>query len=181
MDARISVKTTFLAAAISLALAASAYAAPAGDEYLPKVPKASGNSASHNQGSGASVNAASSAGSTTTETQASSTSAASNSSSTGGGGTKSRKQGGNQRNPAPAPVTAVPASSSDDSSDSTLLSPVIILLVAGVILGAVGMTLRRRNTGANTPGEEPGSGRHGAGQTPPTPDGEIVAGGDRTR
>jgi hypothetical protein len=60
---------------------------------------------------------------------------------------------------------------------------VVILLIAGVIVAAVGMTLRRRSADGQEdvvrPGE-PGSGGPERGKAPSTPDGEIVAGSDRT-
>jgi hypothetical protein len=174
MDLRIPATATFLAAAIALAFAAPALAAPAGDEYLPKVPKAAGGSASHDQGSGAN----SSAGSEPSDTGSSDSQSQGAAVPAGGGkppsdGDKQGKTGGEA---APAPIVSAPASSSDDSSDSTLFSPVIILLLAGVLIAAVGMTLRRRNAEADERQEGPRSGRSEPGNTPPTPDGEIVAG-----
>jgi hypothetical protein len=172
MDLRTPAKTICLAAAIAITLAAPALGAPAGDEYLPKVPKASGSAGTRDQGSGAS--ATSDDGSTDTQTQAAAPAGG------GGSGGGDGKQPNTNANPVPAPISSAPASSSDDSSDSTLLNPVVILLVAGVIIAAVGMTLRRRNADGEGGQEEAPSGRAEPGKAPPTPDGEIVT-GDRTR
>jgi hypothetical protein len=172
MDLRRPALTTFLAAAISVALAAPSFGAPAGDEYLPKVPKASGNPAAHDQGSATGAGTSDS-GSNDKQPQV----AAAGGGGSGNGGNSPPKQGADS---APAPISSAPASSSDDSSDSTLLSPVVILLVAGVIIAAVGMTLRRRNADGEGGQEETPSGRAEPGKAPPTPDGEIVT-GDRTR
>jgi hypothetical protein len=173
MDLRTPAKTICLAAAIAVTLAVPALGAPAGDEYLPKVPKASGSAATSDQGSGGSATT-SDDGSTDTQTQGAAPFGG------GGSGGGDGNQPNTNANPVPAPISSAPASSSDDSSDSTLLSPVVILLVAGVIIAAVGMTLRRRNADGEGGQEEAPSGRAEPGKAPPTPDGEIVT-GDRTR
>jgi hypothetical protein len=176
-----SARAICLAAVISVALAAPAFAAPAGDEYLPKVPKASGNSAAQSSGAGVS---SSGTGSAASQPPSSGGPAA------GGSANADAKQGKKGADAGLAPIGGEPASSpSEDSSDSTLLSPVAILLIAGVIIAAVGMTLRRRNADSqddddDQDGDGPGaagSGRPEPGKTAPTPDGEIVAGGDRTK
>jgi hypothetical protein len=163
MTLRNPARAICLASAISVALAAPAFAAPAGDEYLPKVPKATGSSAALGPGG----TSASGTRSSAPGPQSSAPSAE--------GAAKNSANGGLP------PVSSAPASSSDDSSDNTLLSPVVILLIAGVVIAAVGMTLRRRNADGPKRQEESAAGWPEPGKTPPTPDGEIVAGGDRTR
>lgn len=175
MDLRSTATATCLAVTFCVALAAPALGAPAGDEYLPKVPKASGNSSGHDDAPSGGSTDASSSQVETTETQPEAAAP------TGGGGDSGKGDGkpAKSANPAPAPVESAPVSSSDDSSDSTLSSPVVILLIAGVLIAAVGMTLRRRNAGDEVREQDGDASRSERGKTPPTPDGEIVAGGDR--
>jgi hypothetical protein len=177
MDLRAPALTSLIAAALCAALAAPAVGGPAGDEYQLKVPKASGESESHNRGSGASEETSSSSETTTTDSETQGAAPAG-----GGGGDPGKGEGAEAKkdpDPAPTPISGAPASSSDDSSDSTLFSPVALLLIAGVLIAVVGMTLRRRNTGGDERQEGTGASRPERGKTPPTPDGEIVAGGDQ--
>src|SRR3954471_10732299 len=177
MDLRLKATAVLLGAAICAVLAAPALGAPAGDEYLPKVPKASGNSSPQNQNPGSSAGSSSSGTGTTdtTETQAAVPAAGGGDSGKGNGKQPKSSAGAN----APAPIAGAPASSTDDSSGSTLLSPIVILLIAGVLIAAVGMTLRRRNADGSDEADPVGSDPPGRGKTPPTPDGEIIAGGDK--
>jgi len=158
------------AAVLSLALVPSALAAPAGDEYLPKVPQ-----------SGAQSSAAGSSGTaagtgTTGETGPKSPS-----------GEKQESQD-TEQGKKKSEVTPVISSDSDDSgggsSGSILFSPIVLLMVAAVIAAAVGMTLLRRKGDEDDPGRPgaPGSEKPGARREsgPRTPDGEIVTGPDTT-
>lgn len=152
-------KALCLATVISLAATAPALGASAGDEYVPKVPSAAGDEA-----------AASDSGGSGTAGVAPVTG------STGGKFSKGKKQGKDSGPQAGATPTEA-GSSGDDSSGvlDTLLDPIVLLLIAGVIVTALGMTLRRKQGGdedakaARAP-RDPAT-------TPPTPDGEIVAGG----
>src|SRR3954454_22149603 len=100
-----------VAAAVCLGLAAPALAAPAGDEYLPKVPKAAGKGviANPEQGAGASVVAPPVRGS--------------------GNDTPSDNKAKDSK-PNKDAVSIEPVGTSSDSGDdgSTLLSPVILLM-----------------------------------------------------
>jgi hypothetical protein len=167
MSARNTVLGLVAGAAISLALASTALAGPAGDEYLPKVPQAGGSVSAHSAGSGSGQ---------TTLPEATTVKGSNDANSTGKDNGKKKDDAAN---------LAVPAGGSgsggggDDSSGSILLNPIVLLMIAAVIAAAVGMTLRRRQL---TDGEEPDSkrdpGASGAG-SPRTPDGEIIAGRDK--
>lgn len=161
------------AAALSLAFVPSALAAPAGDEYLPKVPQ-----------SGAQSSAAGSSGTapaTGTTTLP-----------TGGTGPKApsgeKESQDTDQGKKKSEVTPVVSSDSGDSgggsSGSILFSPIVLLMVAAVIAAAVGMTLLRRKGDEDDPGRPgpPGSEKTGARREsgPRTPDGEIVTGPDTT-
>ncbi len=174
MDVSNPVRAICLAAAISIALAAPAFGAPAGDEYLPKVPKASGGSQAGSQSQGPNASASGS-GTAAAQPQAPAES--------GGNGSPNSTGRGQKKSAGAPPATGStsPASSSDNSSDSTLLSPIVLMLIAGVIIAAVGMTLRRRKTDGPELSDESGSDRPEPANVPRTPDGEIVTGGDGAR
>jgi hypothetical protein len=165
MSARNTVLGLVAGAAISLALASTALAGPAGDEYLPKVPQAGGSVSAHSAGSGSGQ---------TTLPEATTVKGSNDANST----SKDKKKDDKAN-------VAVPAGGSgsggggDDSSGSILLNPIVLLMIAAVIAAAVGMTLRRRQL---SDGEDPDSkrdpGASGAG-SPRTPDGEIIAGRDK--
>ena len=145
-------------------MAASAAGAPSGQEYLPKVPSATGDKSAATGGS-------ESAPVATTSTSTTSASA----------GTTPKKHNPGKAKPGKTKATAVtPAASTDDSSGGGIgIAPIIILIIGGVIVAAAGMTLRGRHGGGGDRGEEPG--REDPGPRPnarPTPDGEIVASGD---
>jgi hypothetical protein len=152
--------TLWLAAAISLLLAAPSLAAPAGDEYLPKVPEATGDQAT-----------SSSTGGTTTDSEAPGVTSS-------GGKDSKAKDDDDEIGSTSGPL----ATSSDDDDSSgglfdTLFDPVVLLLIAGVIVTAVGMTLRRRNEGDDRTKVK--RARRDPATAPPTPDGEIVTGGEK--
>lgn len=139
----------WLAAGMALALVGTAAGAPAGDEYLPQVPKAAGKGvvAGEETGPGATILSPEVRGRE------------------GADAAELMRQ------------AASPDGSGESSDDSggagdTLLDPVVLLLIAGVAAATVGMTLRRRQALAHEPGPE-GAARE-AGSAPPTPSGEIV-------
>ena len=78
-------------------------------------------------------------------------------------------------------ISIAPASVSDEDSSSgafdTLLDPIVLLLIAGVMAVAVGMTLRRRQ--GDEEGQDGDRSLRDPATVPPTPDGEIVAGGEQ--
>jgi hypothetical protein len=165
MTARKTVKGLLAVAMLSLALAPSALAGPAGDEYLPKVPQSGAHSASAAQGQTG----------TTTLPQGTSGSSSQGKSNGNGEGKKNTDTS----------TQALPASSGsggsggDGSSGSILLNPIVLLMIAAVIAAAVGMILRRRQVtddGEPDPKADPDSPSAGS---PRTPDGEIVAGPDQ--
>jgi hypothetical protein len=163
------------AAALSLTVVPSALAAPAGDEYLPKVPQ----SGAQDSAAGSSGTAAGT-GTTTLPT----------------GGTGPKSPSGEKKAEAEdtdkgkkkSEVTPVVSSDSDDSgggsSGSILFSPIVLLMVAAVIAAAVGMTLLRRKGDEDDPGRPGGAGSEKTGARresgPRTPDGEIVTRPDTT-
>jgi hypothetical protein len=169
-----------VAAALSLALAPSALAAPAGDEYLPKVPQSGAKSNGSNEGS-----IQSSGGGSGTETTTLPTGGTSEeTTSTPERQNKAKKSRDKDRVEQVAPVGSGGSGGSDDgdSSGSLLLNPIVLLMIAAVIAAAVGMTLRRRQTEGDAeppgaPGSNPGARRESG---PRTPDGEIVTRRDRT-
>lgn len=163
MRLRIASKTLCLAAALALALAVPALGAPAGDEYLPAVPKADGKKSTgkaktKDSGSAVAVPASTDDGSPPSDS----------------GGKGASKDTGKVAKTGAAPVVPLDQTSSDDSGGAldTLLDPVVLLLIAGVAVTAIGMTMRRRQAVAGD-GDVEGATRE-TGSTPPTPDGEII-------
>jgi cobalamin biosynthesis Mg chelatase CobN len=157
-----------LATVTCAVVAAPAWAGPSGDEYLPKVPSATGHQASSGGSQGESSGpttttstTATTAGTTTTETAK---------------GEPNHKRGKNAEKTA-----AIPAASNDGGSSGgggSSMVPIVLLIVVGVIVTVVGMTLTRRR-GMQS---EPSDGAENRIEKPnarPTPDGEIVAGGDK--
>jgi hypothetical protein len=166
MTARKTVQGLVAAAMLSFALAPSALAGPAGDEYLPKVPQSGAHSASAGQAQ------------TGTTTLPEGTSGS-------GSQTGSQRQTNAERKNTDTSAQALPASSGsggsggDGSSGSILLNPIVLLMIAAVIAAAVGMILRRRQVtddGEPDPKLDPDSSSTGS---PRTPDGEIIAGPDQ--
>jgi hypothetical protein len=167
-----------LAVVGSLALSASAFAAPAGDEYLPKVPEATGNQSGGGGGADADAPAQSSSAAGATDAVDEPTGGAR----AEGRNAKEEPTGKGEREASATPVVATETASEDDDS-SGLFDPVVLLLVAGVIVAAVGMTLRHRAAGMEATATESGRSARDRGEAPnarPTPDGEIVAGGDKS-
>ena len=172
-----------LASAIWLGSGALALADPAGSEYLPKVPDAKGHASGGGSGqSGASGTSATGSSSSTVAPSVGSAESAKAS------GSKEKKGNGKTD----TSTTVSPASSTDDGSSGGGSSGlwVVLLIVAGVIVTAVGMTLRRRQGGEDGPQGKPDAGKTatgadpgdktegGAPNTPRTPDGEIIASRD---
>ena len=157
-----------LSSLAALAPAASAVAAPAGDEYLPKVPKAAGKEVVGNpqQGEGASVVSPTVRGT---------------SSDTGGSGNGKAKQSKNSKqnkqNNAQAPPLA-PAADTGDSSGggNALFSPIVLLMIAGVVCVAVAMVMRRRKV-KTLQYRAAKRRKRSAKSSRPTPEGEIVGSG----
>jgi hypothetical protein len=164
-----------LGLAATLAFSSAALAAPAGDEYLPKVPDAAGSAAPAKGG-----NLTADPGETTTTTDT-------GTSASGTGGTKGngdQRQDGKKSDAGstPKPAAATDTSSSGGGGSSGLI--VLVLIVVAVIVVAGGMILRRRAglTEGDDDDDDRGDGS-GPGGTPsarPTPDGEIVAGREKT-
>jgi phosphotransferase system glucose/maltose/N-acetylglucosamine-specific IIC component len=167
MSARKTVQGLIAGLAISLALAPTALAGPAGDEYLPKVPQAGGSASAHSASGGSG------------ETTLPQANKKGSQDTTGNGKGKGKKKDD-------AANAAVPAGGSgsggggDDSSGSILLNPIVLLMIAAVIAAAVGMILRRRQLGDDEgdPESKQGPGAPASG-SPRTPDGEIIAGQDK--
>jgi hypothetical protein len=167
----------------SLALAATAYAVPAGDEYLPKVPEATGQQSGGGGGGGTGDSAQSSAALPTTTASSEPTGAASGQDRNSKGEAKDEEKGkGKGKREAVTPLAVATQPASDDDGSSGLFDPVVLLIVAGVIIATVGMTLRHRAAGIEetaTDGGRTGRDRGEAPSARPTPDGEIVARGDK--
>ena len=155
-----------LVAAAMLVSASTAAAAPAGEEYLPGVPKAEGGS-----------------GSPSSEVRADSTSGGSSAEEPTPTTTRKEQKKPDSTKSSEAPDFAAAAAGSDDDSEGsgfldTLLDPVVLLLILGVGITAVGMTLRRRQPESG--GEGPKRSGRDPANAPHTPDGEIVSGSEQT-
>jgi hypothetical protein len=147
-----------LAAAIPLALAAPALAAPAGSEYVPKVPKAAGEEILRGQqGPGGTILSPEVRGADADETSASGNDEAA-------GGADGIGTG--------AAGTATGAAGAAPGAADTLLDPVVLLLIAGVAAAALSMTLRQRHSVPEEP--DAGEAASDPGSAPATPDGQIV-------
>lgn len=158
----------FLAAALSAVVAAPGWAAPSGDEYLPKVPSATGHQSSAGGSQGESTVSTDAPPSTATDSTPSAT--------------QKSKHDGQQRTKSEKKTkttAAIPAGSSDGGSSGggSSMVPIILLIVAGVIVTVVGMTLSRRRGMQAEPSDRDGNQLERP-NARPTPDGEIVAGGD---
>jgi hypothetical protein len=152
----------FLAAVISLALAAPALAAPAGSEYVPKVPKAAGEEILRGEkGPGGTILSPEVRGADAAKTSASGEASSGTNGSDGNGS---------------ANVSQTGAAATAPGAADTLLDPVVLLLIAGVAAAALSMTLRQRHSVSADP--DAGGAASDPGSAPATPDGEIV---DRER
>jgi hypothetical protein len=153
----------FLAVAISLALAAPALAAPAGSEYVPKVPKAAGEEILRGQQRpGGTILSPEVRGA-----DAAKTSASGEASNTSASGEASSGTNGSDAN-----GSGTGAAGTAPGAGDTLLDPVVLLLIAGVAAAALSMTLRQRHSVSEDP--DAGGAASDSGSAPATPDGEIV-------
>ena len=167
-----------LALTASLALGSSAYAASAGDEYVPKVPGFGASSASSEYGiDSPRFKSRSSRASSRTENQ---TLPAAGS----GEQIRQAQKPAKKRKASKRRVAATLASDQGggggNGSGSILLTPLVLLMIGAVIAAALGMTLsRRRGEDSEREGEQPQQepGRETTG--PRTPEGEIIAGPDQ--
>ena len=152
-------KGLFLAVAITLAIAAPAIAAPAGSEYVPKVPKAAGEEILRGtQGPGGTVLSPEVRGADAAKTTAS--------------GEASSGTDGSDANGSDTNVGETGAAGTAPGAADTLLDPVVLLLIAGVAAAALSMTLRQRHSASEEP--DPGGAASDSGSAPATPHGEIV-------
>jgi hypothetical protein len=147
-------KLGLTAVTVALAAAAPAMAAPAGDEYLPKVPKAAGKELAAGQdGAGGSILEPAVRGAQ------------------GTGDQKNGDQNGDT--PDSAALGSAGSSSGGGSGADALLDPVVLLVIAGVLAATIGMTLRRRQSdlGQSAAGGDDASRK--TSNDRPTPDGGI--------
>ncbi len=156
------------AIAITLALAAPALAAPAGDEYLPNVPKAAGKQVVAGQnGAGGTILEPTARGS-------------------GKAGDPALQPARSASSPAGDPALQPARSASSPAADTStngagtgaLLDPIVLLVIAGVIAATAGMLLRQRRVAEEASG--PGAADTSTAETSdrPTPAGGIVSTGD---
>lgn len=157
-----TLKRTFkglaLATALSLFLAAPAIGVPAGDEYLPQVPSATGDKP-------VSENPDASAGE-------------GDSNGNGNGkGDRTTPRGDDEENQ-DAGALASSGGGDDDSGGvlDTLLDPIVLLLIGGVLTIAIGLMLARKQNGDSP---DPSKARRASSDAPLPPDGEIVGGAER--
>jgi cobalamin biosynthesis Mg chelatase CobN len=166
-----------LGLAAVLAFSSAAIAAPAGDEYLPKVPDAAGNQAAGAKGGGDLNSGTGETTSGSSETAGSDTGATTKAE--GDRDQKGKKADEDRDDSKTAPATGTRSSGGGGGGSSGLI--VLVLIVAAVIVVAGGMILRHRAGLTEGEGEDHGDGP-GPGGTPsarPTPDGEIVAGREK--
>jgi hypothetical protein len=169
------------AAAVLLAITAPALAAPSGDEYLPKVPKAAGKELAAGQdGAGGSIlepevrgAGNGDSGSSGNGNSGSSGKGDSGSSGKGDSGSSGKGDSADGDPPASSGVASPASSSDDDSGASALLDPVVLLVIAGVIAATAGMTLRRRQTALDRPAASGDDAPRKPTSERPTPDGGI--------
>ena len=156
-------KGLFLAAMISLALAAPAFAAPAGSEYVPKVPKAAGEEILRGQqGPGGTILSPEVRGADAAKTSASGEASSGTDGSDANGSANGSDANGSETG----------AAGTAPGAADTLLDPVVLLLIAGVAAAALSMTLRQRHSVSEDP--DTGGAASDPGSGPATPDGEIV-------
>ena len=145
-----------LTAIFWLLIAAPALGVPAGDEYLPQVPSATGEKPVGTDPS--------TAGPAEPETAKKA---------------DTTKDDENKTDDESAALALDPSGGGGDDSGGvldTLLDPIVLLLIGGVLAIAVGMLLARRQNGDSP---DPSRARRASSDAPHTPDGEIVGGGER--
>ena len=152
-------------AAVSMLCAAPALAAPAGDEYLPQVPTATGDKP---------VNETKDIGAPAAGSDA--LGADEN-----GNAGKDGKDGNDDGSSDDSSTLAAGSGGGDDGDDSggvldTLLDPIVLLLIGGVITIAVGLMLARKQNGDSP---DPSRARRSSSDAPMPPSGEIIGGSER--
>lgn len=157
-----TLKSLSLAAAVSLLCAAPALAVPAGDEYLPQVPTATGDKpVNETADAGGSASGGENAGS-------------------GKDGEDSEATQGDDSEASETESGALAAGDDGDSDGGvldTLLDPIVLLVIGGVLTIAVGLMLARKQNGDSP---DPSRARRSSSDAPPPPDGEIVGGSERS-
>jgi hypothetical protein len=162
------------------AVAVPTFAAPAGEEYLPKIPKAAGKQVIGNpdRGAGASILAPPVRGASPSGETSGNTNGGTNSGTNGGkkdSANDNTTKRANQEKPA-TQVSAKP-SSEDSSGGTSVFSPILLLMIGGVLCLATGMILRRRRVRSlqyQTEDHRQDRVRNDR----PTPEGEIVGTGE---
>ena len=141
--------------------AAPALAAPAGDEYLPQVPTATGDKP---------VNETKDIGAPSADSDVSSKDEKARDDKAADDSTDSESS-----------ELAAGSGGGDDGDDSggvldTLLDPIVLLLIGGVLSIAVGLMLARKQNGDSP---DPSRARRSSSGAPKPPKGEIVGGAER--
>jgi len=156
-------KGLFLATVILFALAAPAFAAPAGSEYVPNVPKAAGEEILFGkQGPGGTILSPEVRGADPANTSASGEASSGTDGSDANGSANGSDANGSETG----------AAGTAPGAADTLLDPVVLLLIAGVAAAALSMTLRQKQPVSGDP--DAGGTASDPGSAPATPDGEIV-------
>jgi hypothetical protein len=162
MTARRDRIAVFLILGVGLVGTSPAHGAPAGDEYIPRIPKASGGEVVAGEGNGP--------GSTILQPALR--------------GTHKDRNEDPGPSPGSGPGSGPPSGTASGERSSAVLGtlgdPLVLLILMGVIGLAIAMTLRGRRTATlgpppNSDDDEESLRRSGS---PSTPDGEIVDGGD---
>ena len=177
-----------LALAASLALASSAFAASAGDEYLPKLPSAGASSYDSEYGVDKSalksgLSKASSRTGSDTLPPAADESGQAESGQAARDAQRPIKTKNNRKaskRPEAVALTSDQNGSGGDGSGSILLSPLVLVMIGAVIAAALGMTLSRgRGDHSESEGVRSRQGSRQETTGPRTPEGEITAGPDQ--
>jgi hypothetical protein len=155
-----------VATVVALAAAGPALAAPAGSEYVPQVPSATGNTPIDQYPTGGVANSANPA--PIAKKDASGDASAKD---------KSDKDVGTDNGASALPVLTDAASGNDESSGALdkLSDPSVLLAIAGVLLIAIGLALAWMEGGNGSDRPRP---RRRRPLAAPTPDGQIIAGSD---
>jgi hypothetical protein len=161
----VTISNTFKGLAVAtvaaLAIAAPARGAPAGSEYIPQVPSATGS----NPVSGGFAGGGGATGPSASGEKAAKKSEA------------DKDKAGDEKSAA-VPLVGDGGSGDGDGSSGILdsfLDPIALLRIAGVLAIAAGMTTAVRQGGSSPQLPHP---RRLLAAAPPTPDGEIIAGDD---
>jgi hypothetical protein len=169
----------------SLVLASSAFAASAGEEYLPKLPTAGASSVEGVYGIDKSALPSRLSGASSARRGGQTLRAAASSGQQAGDEQQQQqaqdeKKGKASKRAESVALTSDQDGTGGDGSGSILLSPLVLLMISAVIAAAVAMTLsRRRGADPEREGEHPLQEPRRETTGPRTPDGEIVAGPDQ--